>query len=145
LVSISHETPEETEIRLTRVLAGTRCERLPGVYEFIESPASEPLPLHGGAVAIVRDDMVWSQLVPSHRRSAEQFDLWSFHFPPGLDNSGFVGWMCTHIKRRFGSGVIVICGYNSSDGGVFDYYGCPAGIGNDVVAFIQELAGRARE
>lgn len=142
LVSISHETPEEADARLTQVLAVTRLDRLPGIYEFIESPASEPPPLDDGALAIVRDDTVWSQLVPTRGGSVEQFDLWSFHFPADVDNSGFVGWMCTHIKRRFGSGVIVICGYNSKDGGVFDYYGCPAGRGNDVIAFINELAGR---
>ena len=145
MVSISHETAEDTELRLKLVLALTRLDRLPGVYEFIESPVSRALQPDDGALAIVRDELVWSQLVPSRNRSAEQFDLWSFHFPPGMDNSGFVGWMCTHIKRHFGSGVIVICGYNSSDGGIFDYYGCPAGLGDDVTAFIQRLAESGRQ
>ena len=122
------------------MLAVTRLEVLPGIYSFVERPVSEPLEVREEAVAIVRDDTVWSQLVPAPPEATERFDLWSFHFPPDVDNSGFVGWMCTHIKLRFGSGVIVICGYNSKDGGVFDYYGCPAGLGAEVLAFIRQLA-----
>jgi hypothetical protein len=139
MVSISHESADETDARLRRVLAATRLDVMPSTYAFAESPTSEPLQVADGALAIVRDETIWSQLVPSPNGTAERFDLWCFHFPAGVDNSGFVGWLCTHIKRRFGSGVIVICGHNSGDGGVFDYYGCPAGLGAEMVAFIREL------
>ena len=144
MVSVSHESPEETEARLRRVLGQTRLEVLPCLYAFVESSTSDRLDVREDALAIVRDESVWSQLVPAPPGAAEPFDVWSFHFPPDVDNSGFVGWMSTHIKRRFGSGVIVICGYNSRDGVVFDYYGCPSGLGPEVIAFICEL-GTARE
>ena len=63
---------------------------------------------------------------PGDLAADERFALFSFHFPPGLDNSGFVGWLATHLKRRLGTGVFVICGQNSDRGGIYDYWGCPA-------------------
>ena len=44
-----------------------------------------------------------------------------FHFPAGVDNSGFVGWLASHLKVVLGTGVLVVCGFNSQRGGVFDY------------------------
>lgn len=118
---------------------------MPTPYAFVEAPVSEPLDVHRQALALVRDDAVWSQLVPAAPESAEPLDLWRFHFPLGVDNSGFVGWLATQIKRRLGAGVIVVCGCNSGDGGVFDYWGCPAGSGPSVLTLIGELADRSQD
>lgn len=140
MVSVSVETEEATDVRLRGVLAQSTLSLISGPYGFVESPVGEPLDVDSLALAIVRDDQVWSQLVPAMAGMAETLDLWRFHFPAGCDNSGFVGWLATHIKRRFGSGVVVICGYNSNSGGVFDYWGCPVGMGEDIANFIRELA-----
>jgi hypothetical protein len=86
----------------------------------------------------VRDDKVWSQLTP-FAGSGEAFTIFRFHFPSNADNSGFVGWLASLIKGRFGSGVFVTCGSNSSDGGIFDYWGVPEAIGEEVVAFVQAM------
>lgn len=140
MVSISVETPAETDQRLRRLLPNVRLTILPGTYQFVESAIEDRLAVHPDAIAIVRDDAVWSQLVPSHGQTIEAFDVWRFQFPSGLDNSGFVGWLASHIKAQFGSGVIVICGSNSADGGIFDYWGAPAGKGAEIIDFIGQLS-----
>lgn len=69
----------------------------------------------------------------------EPFGLFRFHFPPGVDNSGFVGWLATRLKRELGTGVFVVCGQNSKRGGIFDYWGYPATLRDDVRRIIDAL------
>ncbi|MGH6781097.1 MAG: DUF6196 family protein, partial [Sphingomonadaceae bacterium] len=92
------ETEEATEARLRGVLAQSTLSLISGPYGFVESAIGEPLHVDSRALAIVRDDQVWSQLVPATAGMVESLDLWRFHFPAGCDNSGFVGWLATHIK-----------------------------------------------
>ena len=91
------------------------------------------------ALAMVKDDDVWSLLVPVEKAGTENFKIFRFHFEKGLDNSGFVGWLATKIKEKFGSGIFVICGQNSENGGIFDYNGCPIEISNEIIAYINKL------
>ncbi len=100
---------------------------------------------NANALAIVRDDKVWSQLVISNDADAERFGVFCFHFPVGADNSGFVGWLATHLKRKFGTGVFVTCGQNSGDGGIFDYWGCPLELREDVFKEVKELVAGAAQ
>lgn len=126
MVSISTETRAETDARLRRVIRFARMEFLPGSYRFVEEPiAQRPLTLRNDALAAVRDDAVWSQLIPCSDQSEDSFAVFRFHFPEDLDNSGFVGWLASHLKHLFGTGVFVVCGQNSRDGGIFDYWGVP--------------------
>ena len=60
-------------------------------------------------------------------------------FPEGVDNSGFVGWVATHLKRHLGTGVFVICGQNSRRGGIFDYWGIPLQMRNAAQSLIDAL------
>jgi len=140
---VSHETDAETDARLRRVIALADFVVYDDTFAFLESPAAgtpaEPRP---DAVAIVRDDDVWSQLVPlapANKDAAELCALFRFHFPPGVNNSGFVGWLATHLKRELGTGVFVICGQNSRRGGIFDYWGCPLALRDDVRRVIERL------
>lgn len=71
--------------------------------------------------------------------TAELFAVWRFHFPAGADNSGFVGWLASHLKTLFGTGVFVVCGQNSADGGIFDYWGCPWALRDQVFAELDRL------
>ncbi len=64
--------------------------------------------------------------------------MFCFHFPDGLDNSGFVGWLATHLKETLGTSVFVICGQNSDRGGIFDYWACPLNLGDEVAGMIVE-------
>lgn len=140
MVHVSHETDDQIEARLRRVLKSARLKVYDGLYAFEEfAPTGFPSQIRPDALALVRDDAVWSQLVPS-TGAGEQFRLFRFHFPEGADNSGFVGWLATRLKREFGAGVFVTCGMNSQDGGVFDYWGVPARLGDAIVAHIVDLA-----
>lgn len=143
---VSRETPEHTEQRLLRVLAAAELTLPEGAYAFIEMPLSAFRPeLADTALALVRDAEVWSALVPSEDAQAERFRLLAFHFPPGLDNSGFVGWLASRLKARLGTGVFVVCGQNSGRGGIFDYWGVPLALGEAAlqeVRALREAGGR---
>jgi hypothetical protein len=137
---ISQETPEETDARLRRVLAGAELVLLPDAYAFVEVEVSGfPVELISDALAFVRDEDVWSALVPATAQDQEQFVVFSFHFPPGVDNSGFVGWLAAHLKSVLGTGVVVVCGQNSNRGGIFDYWGAPLSLANEMVTEIHRL------
>lgn len=123
---ISTETPEQTEHRLRSVISQADLQTFAGSYAFLEFPLDQlPTDIVSQALALVRDEQVWSALVPYSHTDAELFALFSFHFPANVDNSGFVGWLATQLKTSLGTGVMVICGQNSQQGGIFDYWGVP--------------------
>jgi Family of unknown function (DUF6196) len=125
MVDVSHETPEQTNVRLEQVIKKSKLKIYTEAYAFEEFPITEfSVRVRPDALALVRDDAVWSQLIQDNS-ATEPFAIWRFHFPLGADNSGFVGWLATRLKQRFGTGVFVVCGQNSQDGGIFDYWGCP--------------------
>ena len=141
---ISQETAEQMQSRLTRVLTASEFVIYDRPFAFVEVTVSsfpeELLPL---ALAFVRDEDVWSALVPSSSPDQEQFAIFGFHFAHGLDNSGFVGWLASHLKDRLGTGVLVVCGQNSKRGGIFDYWGVPLSVSKQVIAEIQQLRNRS--
>ena len=137
---VSQESPEQVEARLRRVVAAASLVARDDEYAFVERPLAEfPLALVAQALAFVRDDQVWSALVPSTDPAAERFFVFSFHFADGLDNSGFVGWLASRLKRALGTGVFVVCGQNSGRGGIFDYWGAPAAMRERVEAELAAL------
>ena len=145
MVNISRETAELTAQRLERVIQDTRLTVYDGAYVFEEFPLAA---FHDradpDALALVRDEAVWSQLVEYRGPapddgSGEPFCLWRFHFPEGVDNSGFVGWLATRLKDRFGTGVFVVCGQNSADGGIFDYWGGPLELRDELIGEVERL------
>jgi hypothetical protein len=139
MVDISIETPDQTNARLERVIRQSRLTIYDQAYAFEEFTLSDfAAKANPEALALVRDDHVWSQLVQRDHGS-ETFALWRFHFPKNADNSGFVGWLATRLKNRFGTGVFVVCGQNSNDGGIFDYWGCPWRLRKEVIGEIQNL------
>lgn len=143
---ISTETAEQTEHRLLKVIAQAELEIFEERFAFEEFPLQD-LQTHAkaSALAYVRDKNVWSQLVPCQDETKELFTLISFHFKPNFDNSGFVGWLATHLKQRLGTGVFVVCGQNSSQGGIFDYWGCPYAIGDEFVKEVSLLIEQGKQ
>ena len=146
------ETQEQAEARLLTVIGAAQFQMLDGAYVFEELPSGyAPTP---SALACVRDGDVWAQLVPASSGGSVDgaFKIFSFHFKEDLDASGFVGWLASHLKRTVGTGVIVICGRDRRGGaalyrasqGVFDYWGCPAQIGEAVIADVRSLIERGR-
>lgn len=137
---ISHETTEQTEQRLRSVISQAEFKALSGSYAFLEFPLAEfPHSWVEQSLALVRDEQVWSALVPYTNTDAELFALFSFHFPAAVDNSGFVGWLATHLKLSLGTGVMVICGQNTQQGGIFDYWGVPLAMQEAAVEAIEQL------
>lgn len=145
MVNVSHESAEETERRLERVITQARLKVFPSTWAFEEFPLDAfPASVRRDALALVRDDAVWSQLVPSEDPGRELFGIFRFHFAAGADNSGFVGWLATRLKRSLGTGVFVACGQNSVDGGIFDYWGVPAAVADQAFREIRAwVEGRA--
>src|SRR5438105_4110195 len=142
MVSISREHSVATEKRLLSVLRRSSVTHLPEVWSFVRFDGALP----ADALAAVRDPDGWCALVPARdARESEQFRLTSIVFPAGVDNSGFVGWMASTIKRRLGSGVFVVCGDNPDRGGIFDYWGYPLEIADAVPALIDSLRRQATD
>lgn len=135
---ISRETPEQTEGRLKKVIQTADLKIYDREYYFKEIPVDK-FQFEEQALALVRDEDVWSFLVPSTSANFENFKIFSFHFIDGLDNSGFVGWLASKIKKELGTGVFVISGQNSARGGIFDYWGCPIAIADKVVNLVRRL------
>lgn len=136
---VAMESAEQTHRRLSRVIRESRLEVYEGDWAFEEFPITEfQQRASPSALALVRDDATWSQLVP-YRGSGRALALFRFHFSPAIDNSGFVGWLASQIKATLGSGVVVICGSNSQDGGIFDYWAVPAAAGAAVIALVRRL------
>ena len=139
---ISQETPEQSSKRLRQVIREAELLVYEGTYAFVEVNASDfPQHLVSESLAFVRDEDVWSALVPSTAPEHEKFTLFSFHFKPGFDNSGFVGWLASHFKQKLGTGVMVVCGQNSNRGGIFDYWGAPEAVAEAVLAELRNLRG----
>lgn len=141
MVHVSREGPEQTHERLKRVLGAAIITRYDEPYVFEEIPLDEEIDWNNGTLAAVIDDKILSRLRPAHQGDAdvERFGILSFHFPDGQDNSGFVGWLATHLKATLGTGVFVICGHNVDRGGIFDYWGFPWKLRDDVLATIESL------
>ncbi len=146
MVDISNETTAETERRLRRVVTEASLVVYDDNYAFHEYPISKVHEYFDiSALAIVRDDSVCSQLERANEKDEESFVVWRFHFPAGIDNSGFVGWLAGHLKAKFGTGVFVVCGQNSQQGGIFDYWGAPASIREQIIKEVKKLVGGAAD
>lgn len=137
---VSSESPAQIEERLQHVISVARMVWHEGVYAFTEYSAdSFPTSEISTALAFVRDEDVWSVLTRADSDAAEPFGLFSFHFPPGLDNSGFVGWLASRFKEALGTGVFVVCGQNTQRGGIFDYWGVPLALRMEAEQLLAKL------
>jgi len=143
---ISHETTEQTEQRLLQVIAQADFKVYEPAFIFEEFPLAEfHSKVQSESLALVRDEQVWSQLIRAEESSAgELFKIFSFHFTENLDNSGFVGWLATHLKQKIGTGVFVVCGQNSERGGIFDYWGCPLEVTENVLQEVNSLIEKGK-
>jgi len=144
------ETGSQTNARLLEVIARADFEVLPGLYAF-QPLGQTPAGAGKDALACVRDGGAWSQLVPVDDPDTPMaFRVFSFHFDPAGDATGFAGWLHAHLARATGAGHIVVCGRSARGaddhvrGGIFDYWGCPAAAADRVLAEIDRLRERGR-
>jgi hypothetical protein len=148
---MNEETPDKTNARLLTVIANSEFQVVPRVYVF-EPLRYGPQRVSPEALACVRDGEQWSAPAPATdaRRQPGQFTIFSFHFNPKFDATGFVGWLHSHLARTTGVGHIVICGRDQRSGlaldhirgGIFDYWGCPADQAEAVIAEVRALIDR---
>ena len=76
-----------------------------------------------------------------YRKLQNYLLIFSFHFDGCTDNSGFVGWLASHLKTKLGTGLFVTCGQNTKRGGIFDYWGCPSELEDKVLQEVRLLRG----
>lgn len=138
---ISKESKAQTEARLINVLRTATFKIFEEPYYFKETKITD-FSFDPNALAMVKDNEVWSFLIPAETDYTENFRIFSFHFRSGLDNSGFVGWLASLIKEQLGTGLFAVCGQNTNRGGIFDYWGCPIEIEQEVLAFIDRLRNK---
>lgn len=137
MVSILKETPEETAAKLERLMPEATVDFFDGPYAYAPCDPADGLPEN--ALALVRYGPAWCALLPAQEQAPEKFVVWRFTFPPGRDNSGFVGWFSTLLKQEFGAGAIVVCGDHPEKGGIYDYYGVLWDLRDGVKALIGRL------
>jgi diadenosine tetraphosphate (Ap4A) HIT family hydrolase len=147
--AMREETGSQISARLLEVIAHADFEVLPQLYAF--GPLPEGMSPRKDALACVRDGGAWSQLVPvADEATPMAFRIFSFHFDPAFDATGFVGWLHAHLARSTDTGPIVVCGRSprgAADhvrGGIFDYWGCPAAAADRVIAEVRALIERGR-
>jgi diadenosine tetraphosphate (Ap4A) HIT family hydrolase len=131
------ETANATQARLLQVIGHADYEVLPGLYAF--RPLAAGAKPRDDALACVRDGAAWSELAPvDDPATGMVFRVFAFHFDPAYDATGFVGWLHSHLARATGAGHIVV------NGGIFDYWGCPADAADGVLAEVERLRARGR-
>ena len=138
-VSIKTESYTEWEENMMDVLRTSEFQVMEDLYCY-KNVEHDSVRVDNNVLAFVRDSEHWSCLILADSDSQEdneKYKLFCFHFKQDKDNSGFVGWLATKIKKKFGSGVFVVCGFNSDHGGIYDYWGCPIEIGQKVVNYIE--------
>ena len=147
---MQEETASQTTARLLDVIAHAGFEVLPGLYAF-EPLGDATAALRKDALACVRDGRAWSQLVSVDDPATPMaLRIFSFHFDPTRDATGFVGWLHSHLLRVTGTAHIVVCGRSARGaadhvrGGIFDYWGCPAAAGDRVIAEVRALMEHGR-
>ena len=139
------ESVEQMHKRLCSVIAAARFEALSQAYAWQQVSKSSRFPTN--ALAIVRDGSTRYALTPVPPDATGAYRILVFHFAEGLNASGFVAWLAGIMKKKVGTGALVVCGFDAratsalwqTSLGLFDYWGCPWGRGDEVVALVERL------
>ena len=139
------ESTEQMHERLSGVIAASRFEALSQPYAWQQVSKLSQLP--ATALAAVRDGSTWYALAAATPESMGAYRMLVFHFAEGMNASGFVAWLAGIIKQEVGTGVMVVCGFDAratpalwqTSLGLFDYWGCPWGQGDEVIALVERL------
>jgi hypothetical protein len=128
-----NESPIDLHRRLLRATAASRFVELPDDHGWMPLAAGQAP--QASAIACVRDDDVWHQLLPvAASHPGPRMCVVSFHFPEHISSAGFIAWMAAWLREEADTGVVVIGGRDKSASpgldqgsfGVFDYWCCRA-------------------
>jgi hypothetical protein len=139
------ESAEQMHERLCGAIAAARFEALSQPYGW--QPVSQLSQLPTTALAAVRDGSAWYALTPVSPNAPGAYRILVFHFAEGSNASGFVAWLAGLMKKEAGTGAMVVCGFDAratpalwhTSLGLFDYWGCPWGRGDEVAALVKRL------
>jgi hypothetical protein len=144
-MNIENEKPEQTHERLLKVIADSEFKIFHDTYVFDEFPINEfPNRADLSAIAYVRDESVWSQIVPSTDSSKQLWKTIRFRFKKNSKTIGFIAWLSGYLKEKLGVGLCVICGWNSDIAGVYDYWLCPVESSKLVIEEIHNLINQGK-
>ena len=139
------ESTQEMHERLRGVIAAARFEALsePHAWQLVGQPSQLP----PNALAAVRDGSAWYALTSVAAEVTGVYRIFAFHFAEGSNASGFVAWLARLMKKEAGTGAMVVCGFDAratpalwqTSFGLFDYWGCPWGRGDEVAALVERL------
>jgi len=117
------ESQQEMNTRLNKALANSTIEFLKGHYDYEEFDAGQfNNKMNANALVLVRDGSRWCQLV---NKSNGTFAVLSIHFNKTDDVKGFIGWFANYLREKLNIGLITFVGINSTQNGIYDYYGVP--------------------
>lgn len=136
MVDVVAESPDQVHAKLCRVMREATIRQV-GVFFWKEFADPDVKGLTPHALALVRGVGNWSALMPSLGTEPDLLHVMRINFVDGQDNSGFVGWLATLLKAELGTGVAVVCGFDSANGGVFDYWCIPNAVKKDAVALLE--------
>ncbi|MEN3365231.1 MAG: hypothetical protein V7606_2505 [Burkholderiales bacterium] len=139
------ESTQQMHTRLCGVIAAARFEPLSQPYAW--QLISHPSQLSTTALAAVRDGSAWYALISVPPEATGAYRILAFHFAEGSNASGFVAWLAGLMKKEAGTGAMVVCGFDAratpalwqTSLSLFDYWGCPWSLGDDVVALVERL------
>jgi hypothetical protein len=139
------ESADQMHKRLCGVIAAARFEALSQPHAWQQVSESSRLPAN--ALALVRDGSAWYALTPFPPDETGAYRILAFHFAEGSDAPGFVAWLAGIMKKEVGTGAMVVCGFDAratpalwqTSLGLFDYWGCPWGRGDEVTALVERL------
>jgi hypothetical protein len=139
------ESAEKMHKRLCSVIAAARFEALSQPYAWQKVSKSSRFP--ATALAVVRDGSAWYALTPVPPDATGAYRILVFHFAESSNASGFVAWLAGIMKKKVGTGALVVCGFDAratsalwqTSLGLLAYWGCPWGQGEEVVALVERL------
>jgi hypothetical protein len=139
------ESADQMHERLCGAIAVARFDTLSQPYAWRQLSQSLQLPTN--ALAAVRDGSAWYALAPVPPDATGAYRILVFHFAEGSDVSGFVAWLAALMKKEAATGAMVVCGFDAratpglwqTSLGLFDYWGCPLGRGDEVVTLVERL------
>ena len=103
------ESAKQMHKRLCSVIAAARFEALSQAYAWQQVSKSSRFPAK--ALAVVRDGSTWCALTPAPPDAMGAYRILVFHFAEGSNASGFVAWLAGIMKKKVGTGALVVCGF----------------------------------